>query len=159
MLTSLLITTVTLIVAYGVFSAILLNAELTIPGTGLTLGTLYWIVALAIISLFFMSLLGNLIRFFGPEPGLFLRAFPFLTMRQVSLMKRLLIQLVIVIVLLTTFLVVSPYIGLIPAVGSYLRAAAQVITGAVVVLFFWDIGRSLYSELETVTAQLEEKLE
>jgi hypothetical protein len=45
---------------------------------------------------------------------------------------------------------------LIPEVGNYLVGAGHVVVGALVVLFFWDIGRVLHAELERAFGVLKE---
>jgi len=55
------------------------------------------------------------------------------------------------------FFIVSPYITMIPDVGAYLAAAGQVIVGALLILFFWDVGRTIYGELEDAIRRIEEE--
>lgn len=154
----LLLTFTLMIIAYALFPAISLGVNITIPGTNLALGIVYWIVVLAAITLSVFSLIRNLIGLFGFEPEILLKIIPILNMQRMSKLKRFSLNLMIVMIILISFFVISPYINLIPNIGIYLGAAGQAVVGAIVVIFFWDIGRFIYFELEKGFKELEKSL-
>ncbi|MEM2634551.1 MAG: hypothetical protein QW372_03665, partial [Nitrososphaerales archaeon] len=100
----------------------------------------------------------NLIGLFGFEPEILLKILPILDMQRMSKLKRFSLNLMIVMIILISFFVISPYINLIPTIGIYLGAAGQAVVGAIVVIFFWDIGRFIYFELEKGFKELEKSL-
>jgi len=155
-LTYLVTTASILVVAYALFPAISIGAHIPIPGTGLSIGTVYWIVALSAMVPSVLSLMRNLLGLFGLGPEVLSKAFPAMSVRQASWMRRVSLNLIIVIAILMCFSIVSPYVLLIPSIGGYLGATGQVVVGAIAILFFWDVGRSLYFELENAFGSLEE---
>ncbi|MEM3387448.1 MAG: hypothetical protein QXN08_07285 [Nitrososphaerales archaeon] len=151
----LLMTAVVLIIAYALFPSISLGADILIPNTNLNLGTLYWVVALAAIVLFVFSLIRNLLYLFRIDQEVLSRIIPVLDVRRMSYLKKAALNFFIVVAIVIFFFIISPYLSTIPNIGGYLGAAGQVVVGAIVVLFFWDIGRLIYVELESMLRRLE----
>ncbi|MFN3622292.1 MAG: hypothetical protein ACK4TI_05310, partial [Nitrososphaerales archaeon] len=151
----LLMTVVVLIIAYALFPTISLGADIFIPNTNLNLGTLYWVVALAAIVPSIFSLIRNLLYLFRVNQEVLLRIIPVLDVRRLSYLKRAALNFFIVVAIVVVFFVISPYLSALPNIGSYLGAAGQVVVGAIVILFFWDVGRLIYVELESMLRRLE----
>jgi len=151
-----ILTAVVLIVAYALLPAISLGATTQIPGTTLTLGTLYWIIALSIVVLSLFSLVRNLLGVFQVGYDSLSKIIP-LDVRRFSRLRSVAVNFLLVTAIVIIFFIISPYITIIPNVGTYLATAGQVIVGAVLILFFWDVGRTIYSELEEVIRRIEEE--
>ena len=150
-----ILTAVVLIVAYALLPVISLGAKTQIPGTTLTLGTLYWIIALSILVLSLFSLLRNLLGVFRVGYDSLSKVIP-LDVRRFSRLRSVAVNFLLVTAIVILFFIVSPYLTMIPDVGAYLAAAGQVIVGAVLILFFWDVGRTIYVELEDAFRKIEE---
>ncbi len=151
----LLMTAVVLIIAYALFPTISLGADILILNTNLNLGILYWVIALAAIVPSVFSLVKNLLDLFRVDQEALLKFIPMLDMRRLSYLKRATLNFFIVIAIVVAFFALSPYLSMLPNIGSYLGAAGQVVVGAIVILFFWDIGRMIYVELESALRKLE----
>lgn len=151
----LLMTAVVLIIAYALFPAISLGADIFIPSTNLNLGTLYWVTALAAIVPFVFSFAKNLLSIFRVNQEVLFKIVPALNVQRMSYLKRAALNFFVVLATVIAFFVVSPYLSALPNVGSYLGAAGQVVVGAIVILFFWDIGKMVYVELEDALRKLE----
>jgi len=150
-----MLTMVVLIIAYALLPAISLGANTQIPGTTLTLGTLYWVIALSIVVLSLFSLLRNLLAVFRIGYESLSKIIP-LDVRRLSRLRSVALNFILVTAIVILFFIISPYITIIPDVGAYLAAAGQVMVGAVLILFFWDVGRTIYVELEDAFRKIEE---
>ncbi|MEM3021991.1 MAG: hypothetical protein QW645_00460 [Candidatus Bathyarchaeia archaeon] len=146
------ITIAILIAAYALFPAISDEAHVPIPSIGLSIGMAYWITALAATVPPFLSMARNLMGLFGLGPELISKAFPMASAQRISVMRRLAMNLTILMAILISFSIISPLLARIPGAGGYLSAAGQMVAGAITVLFFWDVGRSLYLEMEGALA-------
>ena len=151
----LLLTAAVLVIAYALLPAISLGASTQIPGTTLTLGTLYWIIALSIIVLSLFSLLRNLLAIFRISYDSLSKLIP-LDVKRLSRLKTVAVNFVFVTIIVILFFFISPYIMILPDVGAYLATAGQVIVGAILILFFWDVGRTIYDELEDAFRKINE---
>lgn len=143
----LVLTAAVLIIAYALLPAISLGASVQIPGTTLTLGTLYWIIALSIIVLSLFSLLRNLLAVFRIGYDVLSKIVP-LDVRRISRLRSVAVNFILVTAIVILFFIISPYLILIPNVGAYLAAAGRMIVGAILILFFWDVGQTIYDELD-----------
>ena len=106
-----------------------------------------------VLSLF--SLLRNLLAVFRISYDTLSKIIP-LDVKRLSRLKSVAVNFILVTVIAVLFFIISPHITIIPDVGAYLAAAGQVIVGAILILFFWDIGRTIYVELEDAFRKIEE---
>jgi hypothetical protein len=153
----LILTAAVLVVAYSLYPLIQLGEGTVIPSTPLTIGQAYWIVALSAAVLSVFSFARNLVGVFGLGPDVLARAFPFLTSSRVSIARRAAVNLLLLLIVLTGFLLSQPYVQSIPRVGTYISAAGQVVIGSLIVLFFWDVGRSIFSQMESELERIGER--
>jgi hypothetical protein len=149
-----MLTAAVLKIAYALLPAISLGASTQIPGTALTLGTLYWIIALSIVVLSLFSLLRNLLAVFRIGYDSLSKIIP-LDVKGLSRLRSFAVNFILVTAIVILFFIVSPYITIIPNVGAYLAVAGQVIVGAILILFFWDVGRTIYVELEDTFGKID----
>jgi len=130
---------------------------MSIPGMGVSLGLLISIILLAIVVLFAIRIVSDLTSLFGLT-NLITRIVPGLTSEHMSDLRRVVYNLLYVLLVILLFWIVAPWLPLIPGVGPTIMSALPIVIVAIVVLLFWDIGRTIYRNIETYSRRLADRI-
>ncbi|MCP8322055.1 MAG: hypothetical protein H3Z52_14135 [archaeon] len=132
-----------IIVSYSILPLLRSSFEINLPGIGISLGTTIYIAIFAILCFFFIKFVSSALRLSGFKPETLAELIPDTTSEQARHAIRTLINLLFIIFILIGYWSFAPLLPMIPIVGSIVAPASQLVIAAILVLFFWDIGRRL----------------
>jgi hypothetical protein len=149
---------VILIVGYITLPIINYAYGMQIPGVGISVGLVISVIILAVVVLLAIRILSDLTSLFGLSANLLTRLVPGLTSEHMSDLKRISFNLLYVMLVVVVFWIVAPFIPLIPGVGQAIATALPLVIVAIVVLLFWDIGRTIYRHIEVFSRKLADSI-
>jgi len=149
---------VVLIVGYITLPIVNYAYQMQIPGIGISVGLVISVIILAIVVLFAIRIFNDLTSLFGISANLLAKLVPGLTSEHMSDLRRISYNLLYVILIVLLFWIVEPFTPLIPGVGSAIATALPIVIVAIVVLLFWDIGRTIYRHIEVFSRKLADRI-
>lgn len=137
-----------IIISYSILPLLRFSFEISLPGIGISLGTTIYVAIFAILCFFFIKFVGSALRLVGFKSETLAELIPGTTSEQVRHAIRALINILFIILILIGYWSFAPLLPMIPIVGSIIAPASQLVVAAILVLFFWDIGRRLSQIIE-----------
>ncbi|MEM3737350.1 MAG: hypothetical protein QXJ75_04625 [Candidatus Bathyarchaeia archaeon] len=143
-----------LIVGYALLPLINFAFKIFIPGTEIGIGMVVFVIFAAVFSFAAFRFIGSVLARIGLTPDKLARFMPGTFPSHVGLLRKLILQFYLVVIILIAYWVASPILNLIPGLGLVITATLQTVVGAIVVLFFWGVGRLAYRELEVAIGRI-----
>jgi hypothetical protein len=132
---------------------------LIIPLLGLPLVSLGAVFLLAIIGVLLYRIVGDILALNTSASKRLRRIMKGLATEHISTIKRVIYDLILLVAILIVFTIMLPILGGVPGIGIYLATAIPLITLAIAVLIFWDLGKVAYSLIERLADYIAERLE
>jgi hypothetical protein len=119
--------------------------SLIIPGINTEASTLFWVLTMAIMAIFLIRALTDALVLGDVLTDVLTRK---LGVREEKSSKRAAREFVYIIVIVLVVTAIAPLLETIQDVGSYLSTVAVYIGLGLVILFIYDIGRTVYKIIE-----------
>jgi len=132
-----------IIISYSILPLLRFSFEISLLGIGISLGTAIYIAIFAILCFFFIKFVSSTLRLLGFKPENLAELIPDATSEQARHAIRTLVNLLFIIFILIGYWSFAPLLPMIPVVGYIIAPASQLVVAAILVLFFWNIGRRL----------------
>lgn len=137
-----------------------LNAvTLVVPFLGLPLVSLGAVFLLAIIGVLLYRIVGDILALNAAASKRLRRIMKGLATDHISAIRRVIYDLMLLVVILIAFTIMLPLLGSVPGIGLYLATAIPLLTLAIAVLIFWDLGKVAYSLVERLADYIADRLE
>ncbi|MDD1776504.1 MAG: hypothetical protein LUP94_04015 [Candidatus Methanomethylicus sp.] len=135
------------------------EVTVVVPVLNLPLVSLGAVSLLALIGVLLYRIIGDLVALNTTLSRRVKHFMKGLAMDQVGAIKRVVYDLIILIVILITFTILIPVVSKFPGIGIYLASAIPLLTLAIAVLIFWDLGKVAYSLVERFADIISDRLE
>lgn len=149
---------IVIMIGYIALSLINYAFNIAIPGTVLSGGLAVSIIILAVVTFLFFEIISDLSFFMGLDSNTLSKIFPGMHSGHVSALRKIVYNIFYVVIITFVFWIITPFLPDIPGVGKLMSAALPFVILAIVVLLFWDIGRTIYGELDLFTRKLTDRL-
>jgi hypothetical protein len=143
-----------IIISYSILPLMQFYFDIDLLGIGVSLGLAIYIAIFAILCFFIIKFLSSALRLVGLKPESIAELIPGTTSEQAKDAIRTLINLLFIIFILIGNWAVAPLLPETPVVGYIIAPASQLVVAAILVLFFWDIGRRLSHIIREATNKL-----
>ncbi|MEM2530509.1 MAG: hypothetical protein QXL32_05260 [Candidatus Bathyarchaeia archaeon] len=141
-----------LIAGYAVSPALALLPETPLPLLGLQPGTIPFLIIGAIFLYSLLDFIKAVLHFIKPRSHAILeRAYGILPENSRAAAK-LSLNAVFMAAILVAYWIFSPALCLIPGIGGRMAVVMGAVVASIAIPFFWDVGRSLYLEMERALA-------
>ena len=137
-----------IIISYSILPLLRFSFGIGLPGIGVSIGIAIYIAIFAILCFFIIEFASSALRLVGFKPETIAELIPGTTSEQARDAIRILINLLFIILILIGNWAIAPLLPRIPVVGAIIAPASQLVVAAILVLFFWDIGRKLSRIIE-----------
>jgi len=143
------------IASYAIVPIIRFSFDILIPTITVSVGLLVFVVILGILSFITFRFIASAATLLGLTSETFAKFMPNLASNHTrSTVRRIFVDFTLLIFVLIIYWGVYNMISLIPEVGIILANASQVVVAAILVVFFWDVGRTIYKKLEELTGRI-----
>lgn len=143
-----------IIISYSLLPLMKFYFDVDLLGIGVSLGIAIYIAIFAILCFFIIEFVIGALRLLGFKPETIAELIPGATSEQARNAIRALINLLFIIFILIGNWALAPLLPEIPVVGYIIAPASQLVVAAILVLFFWDIGRRLSHIIREATNKL-----
>ncbi len=143
-----------IIISYSLLPLMKFYFDVDLLGIGVSLGIAIYIAIFAILCFFIIEFVIGALRLLGFKPEIIAELIPGATSEQARNAIRALINLLFIIFILIGNWALAPLLPEIPVVGYIIAPASQLVVAAILVLFFWDIGRRLSHIIREATNKL-----
>jgi len=133
--------------------------NITLPILNISLVTLGSVTILAVVGILMYRILIDTLMLLKPVSTGIRRIFKKMKMDHVSIVKRVIYDVLFLIALMIFLTALLPIVASVPIIGIYFATGLPLIAFAIVILIFWDLGKILYSEVEQLSDLIAEKLE
>lgn len=133
---------VIIIIGYSILPLLRFSFELNLPGIGISLGMAIYIAIFAILCFFFFKFMSGALHLIGFKPETITELIPDTTSEQAKHAIKTLINLLFIILILISYWFFAPFLPMLP-LGYIIAPASQLVVAAILVLFFFDLGRRL----------------
>lgn len=135
------------------------EVTLVIPFLGLPLVSLGAVFLLAIIGVLLYRVVGDFLALNTSASKRLRQLMKGLATEHVGAIKRVMYDLILLVVILIAFTILLPFLSKVPAIGIYLATAVPLLTLAIAVLIFWDLGKVAYTLVERLADLIADRLE
>jgi divalent metal cation (Fe/Co/Zn/Cd) transporter len=135
------------------------EVTLVVPFLGLPLVSLGAVFLLAVIGVLLYRIVGDILALNTSASRQLRRIMKGLATEHISAIRRVIYDLIILVVILIAFTIMLPILGRVPGIGIYLATAIPLLTLAIAVLIFWDLGKVAYSLVERLADYIADRLE
>ncbi len=135
------------------------EVTLVIPFLGLPLVSLGAVFLLAVIGVLLYRIIGDVLALNTAASKRLRNLMRGLGSQHIGAIRRVLYDLILLVVILIAFTILLPIISRLPGIGIYLATAIPLLTLAIAVLIFWDLGKVAYSLVERLADLIADKLE
>jgi hypothetical protein len=132
---------------------------LIIPLLGLPLVSLGAVFLLAIIGVLLYRIIGDILALNITASKRLRKIMRGLGSEHIGAIRRVVYDLILLIVILIAFTILLPIVSRVPGIGIYLATAIPLLTLAIAVLIFWDLGKVAYSLVERLADIIADRLE
>lgn len=130
-----------------------------IPFLDLPLVSLGAVSFLAVIGVLLYRIIGDVLALNTSVSRRVRRFMKGIAREHVGAIKRVAYDLIILIVILIAFTILLPILSRVPGIGIYLATAIPLLTLAIAVLIFWDLGKVAYTLMERLADMIADRLE
>jgi hypothetical protein len=135
------------------------EVTLVVPFLNLPLVSLGAVSLLAIIGVLLYRIIGDILALNTSASRRLRQLMKGLATEHVGAIKRVIYDLIILIIILIAFTILLPILGKVPGIGIYLATAIPLLTLAIAVLIFWDLGKVAYTLVERLADMIADRLE
>jgi divalent metal cation (Fe/Co/Zn/Cd) transporter len=135
------------------------EVTVVVPFLGLPLVSLGAVFLLAVIGVFLYRIVGEILALNTSASKRLRRIMKGLATEHISAIRRVIYDLIILVVILMAFTLLLTILGRVPGIGIYLATAIPLLTLAIAVLIFWDLGKVAYSLVERLADYIADRLE
>ncbi len=151
------------LVLVGILGYVLLpylnEVTLVIPFLGLPLVSLGAVFLLAVIGVLLYRIIGDILALNTSASKRLRKIMRGLGSEHLSAIRRVIYDLILLVVILIAFTIMLPVVSRVPGIGIYLATAIPLLTLAIAVLIFWDLGKVAYSLVERLADVIADRLE
>jgi hypothetical protein len=151
------------LVLVGILGYVLLpylnEVTLVIPLLGLPLVSLGAVFLLAVIGVLLYRVIGDILALNTSASKRLRKIMRGLGSEHIGSIRRVIYDLILLVVILIAFTIMLPVVSRVPGIGIYLATAIPLLTLAIAVLIFWDLGKVAYSLVERLADLIAERLE
>ena len=143
-----------LTVGYALLPIIQITFNILILETEISLGIVIFVVITAIFALTAIKFISGATALIGLTSDNLAKLMPNLASSRLGHIRKIFLNFCFLVLIVIAYWAASPFIAMIPSIGIMLNTALKIVVVAVIILFFWSIGGTIYAEIETAIGKI-----